>query len=225
VRALVPFLALLAVACDQAPPDLRVWRPSDHDHTTNPGEGQVEGGPDAGTAPELAAHGLNEVTIVAWQQNCVRCHGRLGRGDGPQGISIRATDFTNQAWQAAVTDEQLVQAIRDGKGAMPAFPLPEPTIKSLVQLVRLLGRASAPAPSGSAPSGRAPAASSARPLPPGHPSLPAGHPNVPAQPSLPPGHPDVAAPTALPPGHPSLPAGHPPISAPPAPAPSPAASQ
>jgi mono/diheme cytochrome c family protein len=217
VRSLVPFLALMAFACDQAPPDLRVWRASDHDHTTNPGQDQVQGGPDAGTAPELAAHGLNEVTIVAWQQNCVRCHGRLGRGDGPQGVPIHATDFTNAAWQAAVNDEQLVKSIREGKGAMPPFPLPDATIRSLVQLVRLLGRASAPAPSastvpGPAASGRAPGLASARALPPGHPTLPAGHPTLPPEPALPPGHPD-------------LPPGHPPISSPTAPAPTPAASQ
>jgi mono/diheme cytochrome c family protein len=212
VRSLVPFLALLTLACDNAPADLRPWRVSDHDHTTNPGEGQVQGGPDAGTAPELAQHGLNEVTIVAWQQNCVRCHGRLGRGDGPQGVALRATDFTNPAWQTSVTDDQILTAIRDGKGAMPKFPLPETTLKPLVQLVRLFGQASAPAASGSAAPG---APASARPLgsvsgramPPGHPPVPPGHPPLSGRPSPPTARP-------LPPGHPELPAGHPPVTSP-----------
>jgi mono/diheme cytochrome c family protein len=240
VRWLVPFLAFVALACDRAPSDLRVWRASDHDHTTNPGADQVQGGPDAGTAPELAQHGLNEVTIVAWQQNCVRCHGRLGRGDGPQGVSLRATDFTNPAWQAAVTDEQLLKSIRDGKGTMPAFPLPETTLRPLVQLVRLFGRAATPDPAPSAlPSGsagRAAPLTSARTLPPGHPTLPPGHPTLPAghptssaapplpagHPPLPPGHATVTSRPALGPGHLALPAGHPPVSAPP---PAPAAPQ
>lgn len=228
MRSLVPFVAIFALACSEKPSDLRDWRPSDHDHTTNPGDDQVQGGPDAGTAPELAAHGLNELAIVAWQQNCVRCHGRLGRGDGPQGMALHATDFSNTAWQAAVTDEQILKTIREGKGAMPPFPLPDSTLKPLVQLVRLFGRAGMAEPNASAaPSGapgRAPSAPSARALPPGHP-LPSGHPSVsdapaPDKTALPPGHPPVpgeAAPEkpGLPPGHPPLPAGHPPVSAPP----------
>lgn len=193
----------LAVGCARAPDDTREWRPSDHDHTTNPGADQVAAGPDAGTAPELAAHGLTEVTVVAWQQNCVRCHGRLGRGDGPQGVMLRATDFTNQAWQANAKDEDLAKVIREGRGSMPPFPLPDSTITSLVQLIRLLGSAStAPGARGSA------APSGARPLSSGAPSaLPAGHPPVPA------GHPPLPAGSgsALPPGHTSLPPDHSPL--------------
>jgi cytochrome c oxidase cbb3-type subunit 3 len=144
-------------ACNEQPPDLREWRPSDHDHTTNPGTDQVEGGPDAGTAPELAAHGLNEVVIVAWEQNCVRCHGRFGRGDGPQGPMVHAADLTNAKWQATVSDDDILKFIRDGRGLMPAFPLPDDTLHALVQLIRLLGQATAPAASASAaPSGSAP---------------------------------------------------------------------
>lgn len=200
---LLPLLTFLwlAAGCDRSPSDLREWRPSDHDHVTNPGSDQVAAGPDAGTAPELAAHGLTEVTIVAWQQNCVRCHGRLGRGDGPQGAMLRATDFTNQTWQANAKDDQLAQVIREGRGAMPPFPLPDATITSLVQLIRLLGTASAPP----AASASAAAPGSARPLPSG------------ALSTLPPGHPPVPAgsASALPPGHTSLPPDHSPLAPPP----------
>jgi len=140
----LPFLLAAAPACDEQAPDLREWRPSDHDHTSNPGTDQVEGGPDAGTAPELAAHGLNEVVIVAWEQNCVRCHGRFGRGDGPQGPMVHAADLGNPSWQATVKDDDILKVIRDGRGLMPAFPLPEPTLRALVQLVRLLGQAASP---------------------------------------------------------------------------------
>jgi mono/diheme cytochrome c family protein len=220
---LLPLLTLLclAVGCARAPDDTREWRPSDHDHTTNPGADQVAAGPDAGTAPELAAHGLTEVTIVAWQQNCVRCHGRLGRGDGPQGVMLRATDFTNQTWQANAKDDELAKVIREGRGAMPPFPLPDSTITSLVQLIRLLGTASAaPATSGSAAavvSARPLASAAPSALPAGHPPLPAASPAVPAGSgsALPPGH------TSVPPDHSPhapLPPAHPSAAKPPAPA-------
>jgi cytochrome c oxidase cbb3-type subunit 3 len=160
----------LATACDQKAADLREWRPSDHDHTDNPGNNQVEGGPDAGA--ELAKHGLNDVVIVTWEQNCVRCHGSFGRGDGPQGPMVRAADLASPRL-ASVADADLLKVIRDGRGLMPAFPLPEPTLDALVRLIRLLGQATAaagdsagPAPSGApsaAPSARPTAASSAHP--------------------------------------------------------------
>jgi mono/diheme cytochrome c family protein len=182
--------AVLA-ACNAPPSDLREWRAEDHDHTTNPGAAQVVGGPDAGPSPELAQAGLDEVTLVAWRQNCVRCHGVLGRGDGPQGRMMNATDLTNSAFQTGTTDEKIATVIKQGRGAMPPFALPDTTIASLVRLVRLLGKASleeqaaaaasagaaaspsgAPSPSGAVPTARsappavrsaAPAVSSPRP--------------------------------------------------------------
>lgn len=173
-RALVVASAL--AACNSAPGDLRTWRAEDHDHTTNPGEDQVVSGPDAGPSPELARVGLDEVTIIAWNQNCVRCHGRIGRGDGPQGAMVRAIDLTNPAWQRSVTDDQIAVSIKNGKGQMPPFALPDSTIRSLVRLVRLLDSSKANEPAGApdapdAASGSAPPAksgspaSSARPRP------------------------------------------------------------
>jgi cytochrome c oxidase cbb3-type subunit 3 len=190
-RSLVVLTA--ALACNQAPPDTREWRASDHDHTDNPGANQVVGGPDAG-APELAQHGLNELTLVAWQQNCMRCHGRIGRGDGPDGPRVRAPDLTSSAVQAAMTDEQMMKTLREGKGLMPAFDLPESTLRSLVQLVRLIGKASDAAAARPAPS----AAVSTAPPASGKPSGAApGRP--PSTAPRAPGSPPPAAPSSPPP--------------------------
>lgn len=172
-----PALVLLCTlaACDKPAGDLREWRPEDHDHTTNPGQDQVVGGPDAGS-PELARVGLDEVTMTVWTQNCTRCHGQIGRGDGPQSAMFHATDLTNPAWQRAVSDEQIAATIKNGRGAMPPFNLPDGTIKALVRLVRLLdaGRM-ASAAEANADDSAAPSASTA----PGSTAVPSARPRPP----------------------------------------------
>jgi mono/diheme cytochrome c family protein len=147
--ALALTILLACTACESSPEDLREWRASDHDHTSEPGNDQVEVPPDGGPTPELAAHGLDEVTIVAWQQNCTRCHGTIGRGDGPQGASVRASDLTDATWQRSVKDEQIARTIREGRGMMPPFGLPDSTISGLVRLIRLLDASRARAAPGS----------------------------------------------------------------------------
>jgi len=127
--------AALALACNETPADLRPWKASDHDHTANPNADQVQV-TDAGSAD--STHGLDDVTIVAWQQNCTSCHGPLGRGDGPQGQLVHASDLSRPDWQASVTDEAIAATIRQGRGRMPSFNLPDATITRLVALIRML---------------------------------------------------------------------------------------
>ena len=134
-RPLLAFGVVMLFACERPAADLREWRVSDHDHTSNPNATQVEVKPDA--ASPLAAQGVDEVTIVTWQENCAKCHGTVGAGDGPQGPMTHARDLTSPEWQAATTDAAIAQCIRDGRGRMPAFKLPDSTIASLVRLVRL----------------------------------------------------------------------------------------
>lgn len=153
---------------------MREWRVSDHDHTDNPGNNQVQVDPADAGAP--AVPGLEDVTIVAWQQNCTRCHGQLGRGDGPQGPMVKATNLSDPAWQSGVTDEQITSSIKNGKGAMPAFKLPDGTVANLVKLVRMMnaarvgeknphGAASAAPGSSAVPSASAPPKPSSAPKP------------------------------------------------------------
>jgi len=166
-RALLPLVLFSALACNERPSDLRQWRPGDHDHTENPGSNQVQVDPNDAGAP--AAPGLEDVTIVAWQQNCTQCHGQLGRGDGPRGPMVKATNLSDPAWQNGRTDEQIAAAIKLGRGQMPSFSqLPNVTIANLVKLVRMMNvarleghGAGSAAASASAP----PNASSRPPLP------------------------------------------------------------
>lgn len=127
-------LAALAVACSQTPSDVREWRATDHDHTESPNPAQT----DVSDGGQTGVMGIDEVALAAWRANCVQCHGLIGRGDGPKGPSVKARDLTDPAWQASVTDEQLVASIRGGKGQMPKFDLPPATVQQLVKLVRLL---------------------------------------------------------------------------------------
>jgi mono/diheme cytochrome c family protein len=156
-------LAVAAVAlsaCSRAPDDLREWRPSDHDHTDNPSNNQVQSAPDSGRPADTGLAGVNEVAIATWKTKCVTCHGMLGRGDGPRGGMVRARNLADPAWQATVTDAALMASIKNGKGEMPAHDLPDETLQGLVKLVRML----APRPrQASADGGAADAATPANP--------------------------------------------------------------
>ena len=155
------------VACNARPADTREWRPTDHDHTENPGSDQVQVDPKDAGAP--AAPGLEDVTIVAWSQNCTQCHGQLGRGDGPRGPMLKASNLSDPAWQSKVTDEQIAATIKLGRGAMPSFrQLPDVTIANLVKLVRMMNMArlqerAAAADSAAAVPSAAPSSSSLKP--------------------------------------------------------------
>lgn len=127
-------------ACDQRPTDVREWRPADHTNVENPQQ-QARTGQVTGEAKDVPA-GLDDVTVVTWSRNCASCHGRTGRGDGPQGrmLNPRPRDLTQAEWQKAVTDEYIATVITKGRNAMPAFNLPEGTVTALVQLIRLMGQ-------------------------------------------------------------------------------------
>lgn len=160
-RALSSLGFVVLVACNQRPSDLREWRVSDHDQSDNPNAAAAQGQVDPTASAGPAIPGLEDVTIVAWQQNCITCHGQLGRGDGPRGPMVKATNLSDPAWQAAITDEQIARTIKEGKGAMPPFKLPDGTIANLVKLVRMMNAARLGAHGGPAAPSAAASASAA----------------------------------------------------------------
>jgi mono/diheme cytochrome c family protein len=175
--------ALAGLACNERPSDLREWRPGDHDHTENPGRDQVQVNPQDAGAPTIP--GFEEVTLVAWKQNCTPCHGAVGRGDGPRGPMLKATNLSDPTWQSSVSDEQIAKTIKLGKGAMPAFNLPDVTIANLVKLVRMLNLAKLEAEAKAAASAAARPGASGAPGPSAAPSSgkPLPKPNVVAAPA------------------------------------------
>jgi hypothetical protein len=159
-RAAVLGLSLFTVACKSEAHDLREWKPSDHDHTSEPGRDQVDVSDPA--ANPLSAHGISEVVLLGWRQNCVRCHGVIGRGDGSQAGATRPPDLTNPERQAQLTDADIKAVIRQGRGLMPAHDLPDSTLDGMVKLIRLLNASGKGVAAGP---GSASAAASAEPAP------------------------------------------------------------
>lgn len=52
-----------------------------------------------------------------FRQNCAECHGADGKGIHERGTP----DFTSRSMQSSLSDRQIIDTIRNGKGAMPAW--------------------------------------------------------------------------------------------------------
>jgi len=74
----------------------------------------------------------------------VLCHGPNGKGDGPAaaGLNPKPRNHTDGSYMNSRTDEQLLQVIRNGKGAMPAWGkvLSEEEIQAVLKHVRTLAQ-------------------------------------------------------------------------------------
>jgi mono/diheme cytochrome c family protein len=82
---------------------------------------------------------------------CSTCHGQSGTGDGPGAASLnpKPRNYTDKAWQASVTDDQIRQIILGGGASvgkspmMPASPQfkDKPfVVDELVKIVRSFGK-------------------------------------------------------------------------------------
>jgi cytochrome c553 len=82
---------------------------------------------------------------------CATCHGMDGTGKGPaaETLNPKPRDYTDAAWQASITDEQLKETILkggQGVGKSPMMP-GQPQLKDhpevldgLVQIIRKFGK-------------------------------------------------------------------------------------
>jgi mono/diheme cytochrome c family protein len=112
--------------------------------------------PATGTTPEpapaatdtgaMAAAGPGDVAEgqKIYQLRCTPCHGPQGKGDGPLGKSLNPPprDHTNGSYMNSQTDEQLLNVIRNGKGAMPPWgnTLSEADMRNVLAYVRSLSK-------------------------------------------------------------------------------------
>lgn len=116
----------------------------------------------------LATPASGDPGARVYAQHCALCHGAGGKGDGPAAATLktRPRNHTDGAYMNSRTDAQLLNSIRNGKGAMPAWKgsLSESEIQAVLGHVRSLAvppyhghRASVATPTRSAPpSGTAP---------------------------------------------------------------------
>ncbi|MBI4327982.1 MAG: cytochrome c [Chloroflexi bacterium] len=80
-----------------------------------------------------------------WEKQCVKCHGADGKGETKMGKKLEVKDYTDAKVQAAMKDEEMTQAIKEGKKdkegktrMKPAENLTDDEIKALVAHVRSL---------------------------------------------------------------------------------------
>jgi mono/diheme cytochrome c family protein len=75
-----------------------------------------------------------------FQRTCSGCHGADARGTRRPGLTKPPRDLTNPAFQAEMSDDQLRQSIRLGKGQMPNFGglMADEEITELIAFIRSL---------------------------------------------------------------------------------------
>ena len=95
-------------------------------------------------AGEGTASGPQMTEMTPYDRYCVRCHGEDGKGEGAKALVATAPDFTDNAWQARVSDERIVNAVNGGGAAvglsatMPAWEgaFSEAELKEIVEQIR-----------------------------------------------------------------------------------------
>ena len=111
-------LVLAAAACEKnnKPPPPSSGAPGAQTESgpgNRPGGGGGAGGPGAAEAQQM------------FGQVCATCHGPDGTGNGPAAASLnpKPRNYTDPAWQASISDEQIKQIIVRGGQAMGKSPM------------------------------------------------------------------------------------------------------
>jgi len=130
--ALLVGCAAAAAACDRPPSGdgLKEWSPVDHDGEKKSGAGNANQG------PKSDAGGAFAMVEITWRNQCATCHGVAGKADGPQAAMFKPADLSKEEWQGKVNDDEIATTIKNGKGRMPKFDLPDDVVQGLVARIR-----------------------------------------------------------------------------------------
>jgi mono/diheme cytochrome c family protein len=116
-----------------------------------PSSGSPNAQPESGPSHPRPATGQLSQAGQLFATFCAACHGTDGTGKGPaaEALNPKPRNYTDPAWQASVTDEQLKEIILkggQGVGKSPAMPgqpqlqdQPE-VLEELVQIIRRFGK-------------------------------------------------------------------------------------
>ena len=97
-----------------------------------------------GLGPGWLAAGPSVHDLAAqYRFACAQCHGLDGTALSPSGAKLPGRALADRKWLAKQRDEELLQAILNGKGAMPSFKhklSPEEAKRLLTEIIRPLAR-------------------------------------------------------------------------------------
>ena len=73
-----------------------------------------------------------------YEEKCMICHGQNGKGDGPAAAALSPPpkDFNRpEFWNQKDVDQVIINQVKKGKGAMPAFSLSDDEIKAIISFM------------------------------------------------------------------------------------------
>ncbi len=91
--------------------------------------------------PKTFADEINAKEL--FKKHCVLCHGEDGTGKTDLGTGLGARDFNDKKFQAGITDEQIIEQIKNGtEDKMYAFEdkLTAEEMHALVPVIRAFGK-------------------------------------------------------------------------------------
>jgi hypothetical protein len=102
--------------------------------------------PPTAAAATIPTPAVTPEALTMFKMRCAPCHGETGHGDGPGSAALnpKPRNYTDVAWQKAVTDEQIRKTILYGGAAVgksPAMPANpdldgKPELGGLIAVVR-----------------------------------------------------------------------------------------
>lgn len=72
-----------------------------------------------------------------YETNCLLCHGKDGKGNGPAGalLNPKPKDYTQPSFWTGNTTKTIAETIKNGKGQMPPFSLDDQSIKAVTYYI------------------------------------------------------------------------------------------